>query len=154
VLDRKPVTLAERLQAFQRYCVAGGARGREVATGLLRWKYVLISQYGQAAVAGVWGAQASSPPPDDREDALGGWTAAQLFAPPIHPAGTLTRLRSLVIQNTGLTIADVRGLESLEVLDLRNNLLEVRVFCIVPTTPASWARDPVLCERLCGRALV
>jgi hypothetical protein len=28
----------------------------------------------------------------------------------------------------GLTLADVRGLESLEVLDLRNNVLEVSCF--------------------------
>lgn len=156
VLDRKPITISDRVQAFQRYCFASGQAGRDAAVGLYKWRLALTSQFGQAAVVALWGlpiddepSSASAPQlmlgngeelpkasgspsrrsltsPKGEGASLGGWTAAMVFRAPRAPNGILTRLRSLVVQNQSLTIVDVRGMFALEVIDLRNNGLEVR----------------------------
>ena len=55
-----------------------------------------------------------------------GVSALELF---VHPSsgscGPLTTLRVLVLQQHSLTVVDVRGMVSLEVLDVRHNLLKV-----------------------------
>jgi hypothetical protein len=138
VLDRKPITLNERVQAFHRHCVAGSHKARELAAALFKWRLVLVAQYGQGAVAALRGSggfrdtneavgdsehksvEASSADGDSGDAG----TAAALFASPREPHGYLTRLRTLSMPSAGLTLVDVRGLAALEALDLSgNNLL-------------------------------
>lgn len=149
MLDRKPITLAERVQAFLRYAVAGGPRARDITAGLFRWKLVLMSQFGQAAVNTLFGntpvaatdASAASSKDElsvdsrlslshrslvgNKEDGFGGWTASMVLRAPQNLAGPLSRLRSLVVQGMALSVVDVRGMIALEIIDLRNNNLEV-----------------------------
>jgi hypothetical protein len=170
MLDRKPITIAERVQAFLRYAVAGGPRARDIAAGLFRWKLVLMSQFGQAAVNTLFGntpvattdAAAASSKDEisvdsrlslshrslvggSKEDGLGGWTASMVLRAPQNLAGPLSRLRSLVVQGMALSVVDVRGMIALEIIDLRNNNLEV----CTPAASVLVIACGLMCLQLC-----
>lgn len=92
-------------------------------------------------------------PRSTKEDSLGGWTAQMMFQQPVGRTHTLSRLRSLVVQGMGLTVVDVRSLPSLEVIDLRNNALEVCVSVFADVCVCMYLYVPV-CARVCVGACV
>ena len=168
-LDRHAVTTNERVQAFQRLCVGGSARGREVATALYRCRLAVVAKFGQTAVnqllcgsvngpvrrvsdvaalardatedRAAAGRSAGAKPPVPQGLISCGVSAYDLFAHPVGSSGALTHLRVLRLRHLGLTVVDLRGMTSLEVVDVRHNNLVVSDTAVATATEATEATD-------------
>lgn len=126
------VKTAERVHAVE-VCYSSRAEAQklsgaavETAVALYRARIALTERYCQDALHELHPLHTSARP-GHATDALDSITfpLASLLLAPAAPSGPLTLLRVLVMTNTDIELLDVRGMKSLELLDLSNNKLSV-----------------------------
>ncbi len=124
-LDGQFVTAAERVEALQLCYIPKSepqrlsSSAQHAAHALYFSRMVLMEKFGQHDVNLLHPLQAAAGATDT-------FPLASLLSCPSTHAGVLTKLRILDIRDCNVVLVDVRGMASLEVVDLRNNKLQVR----------------------------
>lgn len=119
----KDITIPERVDALRTCYVSKSEPQRlsskavAAATDLYHARLVLTAEFGQQALRDLHPLQYSASDPAV-------YPLSSLLAPPETPGGVLASLRVLIMPDRQLRMIDVRGMEQLELLDLRNNNLQ------------------------------